>query len=68
MGYSLVNCLPEKPRVLVMLRDPMERAVSHFEYIRRDPGHPRHRIIHERNMGLKEYLHDPVLSAEVTNA
>ncbi len=68
MGYNLVNYLPEKPRVMVMLRDPMERAVSHFEYIRRDPGHPKHRIIHERNMGLKEYLLDPVLSAEVTNA
>ncbi|BAO44507.1 sulfotransferase family protein [Thiolapillus brandeum] len=68
MGYSLVNYLPVKPRVLVMLRDPMERTVSHFEYIRRDPAHPKHRMIHERKMGLKEYLQDPVLSAEVTNA
>jgi hypothetical protein len=68
MGYSLVNYLPEKPRVLVMLRDPMERAVSHFEYIRRDPGHPRHRTIQEGKLSLKDYLLDPVLSAEVTNA
>ena len=68
MGYNLVNYLPEKPRVLVMLRDPMERAVSHFQYISRDPGHPKHRIIHEGKIGLKEYLLDPVLSAEVTNA
>ncbi len=68
MGYNLVNYLPQKPRVMVMLRDPMERAVSHFEYIRRDPGHPKHRIIHERKMGLNEYLLDPVLSAEITNA
>lgn len=68
MGYNLVNYLPEKPRVMVMLRDPMERAVSHFEYIRRDPAHPKHHVIRERSMGLKEYLLDPVLSAEVTNA
>ncbi|WP_456413423.1 hypothetical protein [Thiolapillus sp.] len=68
MGYNLVNYLPQAPRTLVMLRDPMERAVSHFEYIRRDPAHPKHRIIHERNLGLKEYLLDPVLSVEVTNA
>jgi len=68
MGYNLVNYLPENPRVMVMLREPMERAVSHFEYIRRDPGHPKHCIIHEQKMGLKEYLLDPVLSAEVTNA
>ncbi|WP_456380189.1 hypothetical protein [Thiolapillus sp.] len=68
MGYNLVNYLPGKPLTLVMLRDPLERAVSHFEYIRRDPAHPKHRIIRERRMGLKEYLLDPVLSAEVTNA
>ena len=68
MGYSLVNYLPVKPRTMVMLRDPMERAVSHFEYISRDPAHPRHRIIHERKLGLKDYLLDPELSAEVTNA
>lgn len=68
MGFNLVNYLPQKPQALVMLRDPMERAVSHFEYIKRDPGHPKHRIIQEQSMGLKEYLLDPVLSAEVTNA
>ncbi|WP_456417347.1 hypothetical protein [Thiolapillus sp.] len=68
MGYNLVNYLPQAPRTLVMLRDPMERAVSHFEYICRDPAHPKHRIIRERNLGLKEYLLDPVLSVEVTNA
>lgn len=68
MGYNLANYLQEKPRTLVMLRDPMERAISHFEYICRDPAHPKHRIIHERKLGLKEYLLDPVLSAEVTNA
>ncbi len=68
MGYNLINYLPVKPRTLVMLRDPMERAVSHFEYIRRDPGHPKHQFIRERKLGLKEYLLDPVLSAEVTNA
>jgi len=68
MGYNLVNYLPVTPRVMLMLRDPMERAVSHFEYIRRDPAHPRHALIHEQGMGLKEYLLDPVLSTEISNA
>jgi hypothetical protein len=68
LGYNLVNYLPQPLHTMVMLRDPMERTVSHFEYICRDPGHPKYRQIHERKLGLKEYLLDKVLSAEVTNA
>ncbi len=68
MGYNLVHYLPRRPRLLVVLRNPMERTVSHFDYIRRDPSHPKYGVIHERKLGLKEYLLDPVLSAEVTHA
>jgi len=66
-GYNLVNYLPVEPRVLTILRNPLERVVSHFEQIRRDPGHPWHGVLHQRRMGLREYLLDPQLSVEVTN-
>ena len=67
LGYNLVNYLPVAPRVLTILRNPLERVVSHFEQIRRDPGHRWYQVLQQRRMGLKEYLLDPELSAEVTN-
>ncbi len=68
LGYNLINYLQQPLRTLVMLRNPMERAVSHFDYIRRDPSHPKYEQIQRRGLDLKGYLLDEVLSAEVTNA
>ena len=67
MGYNLVNLLPARPYTLVMLRNPIERAVSHFEHIRRDPNHPKHHRIVSRGTTLKEYLEDPELSRDLVN-
>ena len=68
MGYNLVNYLPERPYTLLMLRDPVKRTISHFEYIKRDPAHPRHRQIHERNLDLQSFLEDPALRIELENS
>lgn len=68
MGFNLANYLPLKPHVLVMLRDPMERAVSHFEYIKRDPKHPKFVHIQEHEMELRDFLLHPQFSAELRDA
>ena len=67
LGFNLVNYLPFEVNVLTLLRNPLERAVSHFEYICRDPGHHRHKEIRERGLDLLGYLRDPSLSVEIRN-
>ena len=34
MGYSLVSLLPTTPRVITMLRDPVARTISRFNYMK----------------------------------
>lgn len=65
LGYNLIQYLPQRPFCVTMLRDPVKRAVSHFEYIRRDPNHPLYREINERNLSLKDFVSDPRLRWEV---
>src|SRR5919106_4488854 len=39
---SLLDLLPRRPAVVTMLRDPVERAVSEWMFMRRDQSHPLH--------------------------
>jgi Glycosyl transferase family 2 len=39
---SLLELLPRRPAVVTMLRDPVERAVSEWMFMRRDQSHPLH--------------------------
>lgn len=68
MGYNLANYLPEMPKILCMLRNPIERSISHFEYVQRDPRNPRHAEIHSRKLDLAGYLRDELFGAELRNA
>ena len=36
-GYGLYRILPKKPLFLTMLREPVDRTLSFYEHIRRDP-------------------------------
>jgi hypothetical protein len=44
-----------------MLRDPVDRILSNYSYIRRNPQHrhPSDRMVHDRDMGLEEYVRHP---------
>jgi hypothetical protein len=46
-------------------REPIERTISHFYYIRRSPDHPSYNFIHENQVDLKQCLElgwaDPML-------
>jgi Galactose-3-O-sulfotransferase len=39
-----------------VLRDPVDRIVSHYHYVRRSPQHRFHRTVTSQNMSLKDYV------------
>lgn len=49
-----------------LLRDPIERALSHYGHVLRDPGHYFHHRAIELG-GLDAYLKDPVTRVTVSN-
>lgn len=65
--YGFVDrFLPRKPRYIIMLRDPVERALSHYDQIWRQPEHYLHRRVREQQ-SFGNFLRDPLTSLEVTN-
>lgn len=53
-------------RYLTLLRDPAERAISHYGHIMRHPDHYLHLRARELN-DFGAYLRDPILATTVTN-
>ena len=51
--------LLERPRLVqfVLLRDPVSRVVSYYDYVRTGPNHPKHNIA--KDMSLKEFVSSP---------
>ena len=41
---------------VTMLRDPVDRIVSHYAYVVREPGTPQHAEVSARGMTLQEYV------------
>ena len=39
MGFTVVSLLPEPPRVITMLRDPIARTISRFNYMKQHATH-----------------------------
>jgi hypothetical protein len=38
-----------------MMRDPVDRVISHYYFIKRSSEHPLNRVITERNFSLEDY-------------
>lgn len=49
--------LPSRPWIVTFLRDPVERTLSTYDYIRRNDRHRLHRAA--TTMDLETFLHDP---------
>jgi len=43
-------------RYLTLLRDPIERVISHYSYIRWQAGHPWHRRVVESGVSLEQWV------------
>ena len=64
-GYDLINghlagllidfAHPECLKV-TMLRDPVDRIISHYYYVKRSPTHYLYSKVHESDMSLKDYV------------
>jgi len=63
-GYGLHAYLGTPSTYVTLLRDPVDRAVSHYYYARSAPGHYLHDEIVSKGIGLEDY---PKLAAEVRN-
>lgn len=54
--FGLHEFLPQKSSYLTFLRDPVDRAVSHYHYVLRDHMHPLNKVVKAKNMSLSEYV------------
>ena len=61
--FGLHEDLPGSATYVTFLRDPVERVISHYYYVRRFPGHRLNSAITEDGVSLRGYVDlDPELS------
>lgn len=58
IGYGVHHYLPKgiSVKYVTMLRNPIDRAVSHYYYVLRKPDHYLHEEVCRRGMSLEEYI------------
>jgi hypothetical protein len=65
--YAYLNRVIDQPlHVITFLRDPIERSLSHYHHIYREPGHYFHQRVHEQG-SLLAFLRDPLTLPLITN-
>ena len=57
-GAMLPGLLPRPPRVVTTLRDPVERALSEWQYVLRHADHPYYAEAHRQGPSLTAWVHD----------
>ena len=58
MPYGFHEMIPRFTKYTTMLRNPIDRIVSHYYYVLEDPNNRLHDEIVSRSMSLREYVHD----------
>lgn len=66
MGYGLHLCFKEDFSYITIVRNPVDRVVSHYYYVRRIPNHYLHKKVMESSMSLEDYV-DSRISDELYN-
>ena len=56
MPYGIHAQMPRPHRYVTMLRDPIERTISHYYFMRRDPTSYMHEAVKDNNWSLADYL------------
>lgn len=62
--FGLHTDLPQPASYVTFLRDPIDRIISHYYYVRRSPGHYLHDTVVSEEVALKDYVH---LADELSN-
>jgi len=57
MNFGLHELLSKSCTYITMLRDPIERVLSHYYFIERDRGHFLHKEYKSTNMNLKDFIY-----------
>jgi hypothetical protein len=66
MLFGMHAYLRQPSRYVTMLRHPVSRVVSHYEYVRRTPEHYAHHEVVDRDLTLEAYVASG-LSSEVND-
>ena len=53
-GFGFHTALREDFTYITVLRDPVERLLSHYHFARRLPGHPLHEAINSGQLGIRD--------------
>lgn len=65
--YAYLYRVVSRPlKIITFLRDPIERALSHYEHIRRYPEHYFHERLHEQST-LLAFSQDPLTNPLISN-
>lgn len=54
--HSLIDYVHPDTLKITLLRDPVERIISHYYYVKNNPGHYLYQAINKQNMGLEDYV------------
>lgn len=56
MYFGAHEFFPQPSTYITMLRDPIERIISFYYYVLRNPGHNHYNLITSKNLSLKDYV------------
>jgi hypothetical protein len=54
--FGIHENIPGESRYITILRNPVDRLVSHYYFVLRNPKHYLYRTVTERKIGLEEYV------------
>jgi len=64
--YGAHEYLPQECSYITMLREPVDRVISHYYFIKRSPDHPLNKMVLDQGMSLESYVTSGVCD-EVSN-
>lgn len=54
--FGIHKYLPNPSRYIAILREPVDRVVSHYYFVLKTPGHHLHDAVKSKKMSLEEYV------------